>query len=1043
MRIESHTDQLAADARMEAALGWDVIDTAFRAALIRAGLASLRPHALLAIWFRERRPDVPASCVVDFIQALALKSACRANAEERRLSLRALLHDDELNAMVAAAFPSWLERIRPLITRRADLFAWVYGPSPATAELVHVRLPSRERRLLVDYLRAGLRKRYPWLTTKLVCAMAFKPQVFAELATASDGQEAWGPLYRRVVIQRGRKNRFLWIPNPVLKRLQKSMLRLLQPTIDRAFGDNVLGARPGIEGPTFVNAGRHLHRSMIASFDIKDFFPSTTTADVIRGLQHLSTRTPLAVDASRPSDYEKTLSRPESIRSIRWTDDLRVFVARLGMHRGRLPQGSPLSPLLANVAFSRFDERIVDRLDQEFGVGKTRYTRYFDDLTVSFAAHSSSSGISQAAFRGKCERIIGSVLEGARYRLNSRKTRCGMTASGFRVTGLVVREDRVSVPRSQSRSVRAVAHAIKHANFVDVAKRWAATAGRPVFTFASVERGHRAGAGRLRRHRLSAERLASFMLRSIYPDLKLQCILRHWYPWRERFDSLEGEVAGKQLWPLLEWVLSTLWTGCAIAERELDDSGDVIPNRILIRQDGQSVCRLSAESNLGFFFLSRDDAIAVVECWQHLRGVLGYLSACPDRKEFKAVLALRDRLRQGLASITLDAAESVSSQPITDVPAGRVPLTHEGEFVENMRRWDESLREYVRELGIDPGPRFGQLRSRVTSDFADSSAGFGSWVCQLQELLATCPRLPAAPERSGGPPAELLYDYIRIRSDIAAGHVEPVYECLQRFESEFVMGRGQASPGYDRIQTRISEALLHHFERVLRGRITNSAWMADLHENLWAGDVSQLLQNQVERFEIVHAGARTSAEERRLFRVESWNDLAAKRDVLAELVDTPSSDRVWERLQEFGIAVYIVTCEAIEEDLCPTAPPEGHTQPRTWKRGAVRKATFGTLSKADKKCLNLLESLRHRAAHGESPECRSEWVDIQKVTAELLGRSWRPREGSRRIHTYRDPDDLVLTAHEGTVLKVTLLRAVNNWLNHLVETHWWRPGAGG
>jgi hypothetical protein len=1048
MRIETPEDRIKLDARVESALGWEGSETIFSGAAVRAGLAVLRPQTLAARWFRGGQPHLATECTVAFLDCIAAAMKPRQNNAALRLTRKVLLsgapwpeQDTSLLETVIAEFPKWVETIRPLITRRSDLFAWVYGPSPATSELVYVRLPSRERRFLIGYLRSGLRRRYPWLTTRLIAAMAFRPDAFASLSTAPDGQPDWGPLYRRAVIQKGRKSRYLWIPNPVLKRLQKSLLRLLQPAMDRALGDSVFGARAGLASPTFANAAQHLHRCTIASFDLKDFFPSTTVADVIRGLQHLATASPLAIDPARKSDYEGILLERSHLRWLPWTDDLRVFVARLGTRKGRLPQGSPLSPLLANVAFSPFDERIARELGQVFGAGQVRYTRYFDDLTISLAPGSGGNvGDSRTAFRAKCQAIVTNALAGSSYRLNPRKSRCGGTSSGHRVTGLVVRKDRVSLPRAHSRALRAIARKMQMANFVDIAKRWAAVAGRPTYRFESVGRGHRAGQARLRRHRLSAERLATFMLRHLYPDLTLHCILQHWYPWRERFESLDGTVGGKQVWPLIEWILSTLWTGRANAERVIDEAGVTVPNHIIIWQDGQPVCKIAAESTLDFFFLGRDEAIAVVETWHHFRGILGYLSACPDQPEFQRVLDIRNRLGRGLAELTIRAGSTTVSPPVVRESDAQVPLTHESEFNVAIRQWGDCLSEYIRRLGIDPGARFGLLLSRVQSGFTAGSEGFGIWVCHLQELLRICPRLPAAPEKSGSVPAELLYDYVRIRADVAAELVEPAYQCLERFDSEYVGGRGRASPTYDRIQARIADGLLHHFSKTLRAQITNDAWMAGLIENAWDGEIPQLLQRQVDRFEELHARARSRGEERKLFRMTAYADLAGVRNNLTLVIDTPSSDRVWELLQEFCQAVYKVTCEAIEEDLCPMSPPVGHSQPRSWKRGEVRKASLSTLPKSEKRSLTLLEELRHRAAHGASPERRGEWVEIQKRTAEFLGRSWKPRSGSKNDPTYHANDDLVLTAHEGTMMKVILLRGVNTWLTQLVETHWWRPG---
>jgi hypothetical protein len=1051
MRIDTPEDRLVFDERVEAALGWEGTDTIFSGAAVRSGLASLQPQKLAAIWFKGGLPQLPESCTAAFLRHIAVSLTPRRNNADLRHAKALLLssepwpgHDTYPLQTVTEQLPIWVATIRPLISRRSDLFSWVYGPGPATRELIYVRLPSPERRFLIGYLRASLRKPYPWLTTKLISAMAFRPDAFADLNTAREGQVAWGPLYRRVIIQKGRKSRYLWIPNPVLKRLQKSLLRLLQPAIDRALGEDVFGARAGVVGPTFANAAQHLHRGTIVSFDIKNFFPSTTASDVIYGLQRLSVKVPLALDTSLRPGYEGILPNWTALRSLAWTDALRVFVARFGTHRGRLPQGSPLSPLLANVAFSPFDSRIARRLNETFGAGKVRYTRYFDDLTISLAPGGGGSrGYSRTVFRRKCEEIVSEVLRESSYRLNSRKTRCGGTSSGHRVTGLVVRKDRVSLPRARSRELRAIIRAMHNKNFVDIARRWSALAGRPTYRFESVARGHRAEPGRLRRYRLSAERLAVLMLRRLYPDLSMQCLLPHWYPWREQFESVEGTATGKKIWPVVEWVLSTLWTGRARATRVVDPEGRTVPNQIVIEQDGQAVCWLGAESTLAFFFLSRDEAIAVVECWHHFRGVLGYFSACPERQEFEKILQIRNALSRGMGEISISVGSGDTRLPEACDTDGSLPLTHESGFAETIGKWDGCFDEYLRLVGITADPRVGQLRSRVRAGFSRDVEGFEKWIVNLRSLIAICDRLPDAGGIKGATPAELLYDYIRVRADVALGLVEPAYVCLGEFESRCRRGAEPAPPGYDRIQVHVAEALLSHFEKVLRSRMTDDQWERRLRRNLWNGEAPEILEDQVVRLEVLHAAARSTPQERRLFRAQSSFEITAVRHSLAEPVAAAASDSVWVSLQEFSQSVYKITCEAIEESLCGREPPDGHTQPRTWRRGEVRKASIKLVDSEVKKMLDLLEDLRNRSAHGPSPERRKDWVDIQKKTASFLGRSWKPKDGSKKHPEYYSPDDLALTAHEGTMMKIILLRGVNAWLERIVETQWWRLGAGG
>ena len=191
-----------------------------------------------------------------------------------------------------------------------------------------------------------------------------------------------------------------------MKVIQKNLLLQLQPSIDKAFGSNIFGVKKNGASPTFENAACHLHHEFIASFDIKDFFPSTTVGNIIRGLKLVAKVEPIAV--------------ADADNSVNWSDQLRTFVARLGTRRGRLPQGSPLSPLLANVAFLPFDEKLKELLSHEFGRNRATYTRYFDDLTISL---SSSRGLKgHGEFRTKVELVLNEVLSGSTYRLNKRKT---------------------------------------------------------------------------------------------------------------------------------------------------------------------------------------------------------------------------------------------------------------------------------------------------------------------------------------------------------------------------------------------------------------------------------------------------------------------------------------------------------------------------------------------------------------------------------------------------------------------------------------------
>lgn len=107
----------------------------------------------------------------------------------------------------------------------------------------------------------------------------------------------------------------------------------------------------GLRGRSIVSHARaHVGREMVATLDIRSFFPSTTS-------DHLS----------------------QALIAIGFRGDALSDVVGLTMLDGQLPQGAPTSSLLANLAFAPGDTDFINLCRRK----RLRYSRYVDDIAIS------------------------------------------------------------------------------------------------------------------------------------------------------------------------------------------------------------------------------------------------------------------------------------------------------------------------------------------------------------------------------------------------------------------------------------------------------------------------------------------------------------------------------------------------------------------------------------------------------------------------------------------------------------------------------------
>jgi retron-type reverse transcriptase len=224
--------------------------------------------------------------------------------------------------------------------------------------------------------------------------------------------------YREVFIPKRRGGtRRLLVPDEATRSLQR---RILHRLLGR------LRAHPAAHAyergrSVATNAAPHAGQAVVVKLDLVEFFPSTSPARIER-----------------------------YFRRIGWSRAAAALLTRLTTHDGGLPQGAPTSPRLSNLVNRQLD-RLVDRF---VGRRRGRYTRYADDLTVSFPEdwprHVRGTILKIRQIAGsQGYRVHGKPKLGT-YRRHQRQL----------VTGLVVNV-RPDLPRKVRRRLRAIEHRLR------------------------------------------------------------------------------------------------------------------------------------------------------------------------------------------------------------------------------------------------------------------------------------------------------------------------------------------------------------------------------------------------------------------------------------------------------------------------------------------------------------------------------------------------------------------------------------------------------
>ncbi len=302
----------------------------------------------------------------------------------------------------------WLfgRRRRRYPFRRIERAMGPWQPSTARAVLPGTRLP-QTLELPEAVKRWGDRPGDRRLTDVL---FPYWLRIDPALAGFVARRVAAGGMYsERTLPREGASPRTISAPVPLLKLMQRRLLRRVLEQID------VHDAAHGfVRGRSvFSAAAAHAGQRVVACLDLRDFFGTITFARAVG-----------------------------FFKACGLTGKTAFLLGGLCCYKGRLPQGAPTSPMLANLICRRLDARLYG-LAVKHGFA---YTRYADDLIFSGP-----------------DRLVGflpivrKIVEDEGFRPAEEKTRVMRSGSRQKVLGLNV-NTRVSVPKRVRRLVRAMVH---------------------------------------------------------------------------------------------------------------------------------------------------------------------------------------------------------------------------------------------------------------------------------------------------------------------------------------------------------------------------------------------------------------------------------------------------------------------------------------------------------------------------------------------------------------------------------------------------------
>jgi len=975
---------------------------------------------------------MPPATLLQMLRELAGASSDPENCENIRQQLETLGPREVISLAYGpmgrehrtGPFWEWLFRTCPT---RWRFLQWVYSNQPHHLSVAYkdrswesIATHSSTLAAMVNRIYREVRPRYPWMRRRTLYGYAFGQQRGA------------GKYERKVIHPPGGKRRVLYVPHRPLARVQSAVLRLLLNPAQESLPECVMGGRLTKEGQhrpfgIFQNAAAHVGQEFVASFDIKDFFPSVRLVDVVKALRSL--KCPALSETNRTP--------------LPWSDDAAAFVARLVTRRGRLPQGAPSSPAIANLVFREYDDDICQRLGAAFV-----YTRYFDDLTISISAQGAHANhfLKAADFQAHVGKVVEDVLASSPFHLNRRKTRCGDCQTGVLVTGLRVDAHRVSVRRALRRTTRAILHGVESSTggFVSTASRYYDNVDFRKTRFDPSRRSHRDG-----RRRLSAERMAIMAVMSLCGDMKIE-VPKAVSLINGRRIPRDVEIhEGKQAYRSASRLLSWLWQ---LQLRADSDDGHIV----FRNAHDDVVARLRCDRNDGFFLLEKKAAFACLELWHRLHGLWSGMNPLSPERVFENIRGFRDRIRRTLDHIHIPRDQRQPG-PVTQPEDDKI-LTLSTTPVGEIERNAGPLWNLL--------TAFGNGGDLLPAGIAAAAMEFrrpASNVDELKEWLrlcaravhATCEYLPAG-DGSGAN----VWDTLFVLDGRFAGTRNAFYDVEKKIVDKAVHRIGAAGARYTGawssippnaagwIQAFIVADLRNSLQRSLKTREDQGRdhWQSTVKRNTLRLPIETRIDTAFRRVIQAVGDARWKSTRAPVFRETAPRTLS---ELLAPVFRPPPEELPGETLKAvwiFAEKLAGTVFELLAGD-ATTISQEGRDLVIRCLRPASSEveANYSMKLRLEHelrtevgKCCNVLDIvqlMRNWGAHEENDTGKhDEWLRLIKYVSKALGRHCgltRESLKARGDHGFSRPQDLPLTPFESVEVMLTICDGVADALEEL------------